>query len=135
MRKILGKTVMGIALLGLILGLATACRRSSAPVGTLQKKAGEKVARIVFVGQQEACDCTQSRVRKSWDALQAELTKHPGIQVERIALDTDRQRARALRKQRRFMVVPAVYFFNPQGKLVGMLEGELKQDMVEDMLK
>lgn len=135
MRVTLANVIIGGALLLVVLGFGAACRRSSAPVGKLQKKPGEKVARIVFVGQKEACHCTKTRVSKSWTALQAELKKHKGIQVERIALDTDRAQAIALRRQRRFMVVPAVYFFNPQGKLVGMLEGELKQDMVEDMLK
>jgi len=129
-----------VSILGLTLGLALnagACRRSGTPAGALKKKAGEKVARIVFVGQKDACDCTKKRVKLSWEALQFSLKKHAAVKVERLTLDADadRGKVKALRAQRRFMTVPALYFFNPQGKLVAMLEGELDPDQITAALK
>ncbi len=132
--------IYGLFILGLALGLAQsagACRRSGTPAGALKKKAGEKVARIVFVGQKDACDCTKKRVKLSWEALQFSLKKHASVKVERLTLDADADqgKVKALRSQRRFMTVPALYFFNPQGRLVAMLEGELDPDQIAAALK
>jgi hypothetical protein len=55
--------------------------------------------------------------------------------VERIAMDVDRDRVQSLRGKRRFMTLPALYFFNPQGALVAMLEGELTPDQIANALK
>lgn len=119
---------------GLAIGIA-GCRRSGAPAGAMKKKAGEKVGKIVFVGKKHACDCTKRRVNESWDALQFVLKKHASVKVERIAMDVDRDKVTALRGKRRFMVLPALYFFNPQGKLVAMLEGELQPEQIAEALK
>ena len=121
--------------LALAVGAGSGCRRTGGPAGAMKKKAGEKVGRIVFVGKKHACDCTQKRVKGSWKALQEALKAHQGVKVERIALDVEKDQVKALRKQRRFMTVPALYFFNPKGKLVGMLEGELKPAQIAENLK
>ncbi len=121
--------VAGVAGVTGVTGVA-GCRRSGAPAGALKKKPGEKVDKIIFVGQKDACECTASRVKETWNALQFALEKHKTVKVERIALDVDRDRVKVLKKQRRFMVVPALYFFNPAGKLVAMLEGELKPSQI-----
>jgi hypothetical protein len=111
------------------------CRRSGAPAGALKKKPGEKVGKIIFVGQKDACDCTANRVKETWNALQFALKKHKAVKVERISLDVERDRVKSLKKQRRFMVVPALYFFNPAGKLVAMLEGELKPGQISKSIE
>ncbi len=114
---------------------ASGCRRSGAPAGAMKKKAGEKVGKIVFVGKQHACGCVKRRVDESWEALQFALKKHASVKVERLAMDVHRDRVRELRRQRRFMTLPAVYFFNPEGKLVAMLAGELQPDQITGALK
>lgn len=119
---------------GLLVG-ASACRRSGAPAGAMKKKAGEKVGKIVFVGKKNACDCTAKRVKESWEALQFALKKHSDVKVERIAMDVDKAKVNSLRGKRRFMTLPALYFFNPEGKLVAMLEGELKPDQIAGAIK
>lgn len=111
------------------------CRRSGAPAGALKKQAGEKVEKIVFVGKKEACDCTRKRVDQSWDALQFAMKKRAGVKVERIAMDVDKEKVRSLRTERKFMTLPALYFYNPQGKLVAMLEGEILPDQILEALK
>jgi len=125
-----GMRALGLGLVCLLLVGAAGCRRSGGPAGALKKKPGEKVGKIVFVGQKDACDCTKNRVAESWNALQFALQKHKSVKVERLALDVDQARVKALKKQRRFMVVPALYFFSPAGKLVAMLEGELKPNQI-----
>jgi hypothetical protein len=127
--------LVGLALVAALLAGGGSCRRSGAPAGALKKKPGEKVGRIVFVGQKGACDCTKNRVKETWSALQFALQKHQAVKVERLALDVDGERVRALKRQRRFMVVPALYFFSPAGKLVAMLEGELKPDQIAQNLE
>lgn len=127
--------LLGLAIACLLVAGVGGCRRSGAPVGALKKKPGEKVGKIVFVGQKDACDCTASRVKESWNALQFVLQKHKSVKVERIALDVDRDRVKSLRKQRRFLVVPALYFFNPDGKLVAMLEGELDPNQISQNIQ
>lgn len=119
--------LLGIFLLGVGIG---GCRRSGTPAGALKKKPGEKVAKIVFVGQKDACDCTLNRVKETWGALQFALKNHSSVKVERLAKDVHEARVKSLRSQRKFMVLPALYFFNPEGKLVAMLEGELKPDQI-----
>ncbi len=119
---------------GLLVG-ASACRRSGAPAGAMKKKPGEKVGKIVFVGKKHACDCTKRRVNESWEALQFALKKHGGVKVERIAIDVDRQKVKSLRGKRRFMTLPALYFFSPEGKLVAMLEGELQPAQIAEAIK
>ena len=90
---------------------------------------------VVFVGKKDACDCTQKRVSTGWKALQSALGAPPGVKVERIAMDVDKDRVRTLRKERRFMTLPALYVFTPEGKLVAMLEGELSSEAIATALK
>ena len=113
----------------------SACRRTGGAVGAMKKKPGEKVGSIVFVGQKDACDCTKKRVKGTWTSLQEALKTHANVKVKRVALDVEKAEVKSLRSKRRFMTVPAVYFFNPDGKLVGMLEGELEVAQIATMLK
>jgi hypothetical protein len=133
-RNILSAITMAAILGSFALGGAS-CRRSGAPAGAMKKKAGEKVGRIVFVGKKQACDCTKRRVKESWEALRFALEKHASVKVERIAMDVDKGKVKQLRGQRRFMTLPALYFFNPQGELVAMLEGELQPDQIAKALE
>lgn len=133
-----GKAISILAVAAIAAGLAVgagACRRSGGPAGAMKKKAGEKVGRIVFVGKKKACDCTARRIRGSWEALQLALKKHTTVKVERIAMDVDKAKVQKLRGKRRFMTLPALYFFNPKGELVAMLEGELTSDQIAEALK
>jgi hypothetical protein len=127
--------LLGIAMVCALVASVGSCRRSGGPAGAMKKKPGEKVGKIVFVGQKDACDCTKNRVKESWNALQFVLKKHKSVKVERIAVDVERDRVKSLKKQRRFMVVPALYFFNPAGKLVAMLEGELKPNQISQNIE
>ena len=41
--------------------------------GVTKAGASSKVAKIVFVDKQHACDCTRARIDKTWNALQKVL--------------------------------------------------------------
>lgn len=92
------------------------------------------IARIVFVDKKQCCDCTRDRIAKSWKALTDAMGSPPSPPVERIHLDTQAARAAPYIKQRAIMVPPAIYFFDQQGKLVQMLQGELKSAQIKKIL-
>ena len=94
----------------------------------------KQVARIVFVGKKNACDCTRKRIQTSWTALRAVLGNPPSIPVERIQLDVDKKRAESLSRTKKFMVVPGMYFLAKTGALVELLQGELAEKQILKVL-
>lgn len=92
------------------------------------------VARIVFVDKEKACACTRERIDKSWKALTGVVGYPPVPDVERIHMDSQAAKADPYKKQRAIMVPPAIYFFDKQGKLVEVLQGEVKSEQVKKLL-
>ena len=88
-------------------------------------QAAGAVARIVFVGQREACDCTKNRIATTWKALETALADRKDLPVERLELDVDEVKADQYGQLQPLMTVPGVYLLDGQGKLVKMLQGEL----------
>jgi hypothetical protein len=93
------------------------------------------VARVVFVGKENACQCTRNAIDASWKALEAALGPHNGISVEQVKVDTESDRVAPYRAQRAFMALPAMYFFDAAGGLVEMLQGEVTEEQVRAILK
>ncbi len=93
------------------------------------------VARIVFVDQKQACDCTRKRIDGSWAALQAALGAHKDIPVERIHMDTDQSRVEPYEEMRAIMVLPAIYLLDVSGKLLDMVQGEVTTDNFDRILQ
>jgi len=96
---------------------------------------GGSVALIVFVGQDQACQCTRERIEKSWSALQAALVGGPGVQVKRIQWDVDEEEAQKYERMKPVMVLPGIYFLDGEGKLIELLQGEVEVSQVAAMLK
>lgn len=94
-----------------------------------------KVAKVVFVGQKDCCQCTGDRILASWTALEAVLAKHEGIAVERFDIDVDEAQATALEKHGKVMVIPGLYFLSADGKLVKLIQGEVTAAQVTEVLK
>ena len=84
-----------------------------------------RVARIVFIGKQDACDCTRARIDGSFAALQSALGGREEIPVERLRVDVDEQRVATYREMRSIMVLPAIYLLGGSGELTEMLQGEI----------
>ena len=93
------------------------------------------VARVVFVGKENACQCTRKAIDASWKALEAALGPHNRIPVEQVKVDTESDRVAPYRAKRAFMALPAMYFFDAAGGLVEMLQGEVTEEQVRAVLK
>ncbi len=125
-----------LALFTLVL-LSVSCQQPAAaapekpPTAKVSKT---KIAKIVFIGKQDACDCTRKRVDDSYAELQSALSGHKDITVERIRVDTDRAQVEPYRKLRAIMVLPAIYLLDGAGKLIEMLQGEVKSEQVKKVL-
>ena len=123
-----------ILLLGLVLSIGAAgCQASSAR----SDKAGASatpVAKIVFVGKDEACDCTRKAIDASWAALEQALGTPAKLPVERIAVDTDEAKVEPYREQKAIMALPAIYFVDAANAVVAQLQGEVTADQIRAVL-
>ena len=83
------------------------------------------VARVVFIGQKESCDCTRERIDKGIAALTTAIGERT-IPVDHIHADVPehREQVEMLRTLRPFMVAPGIFFFDAADELVGMTQGE-----------
>jgi hypothetical protein len=121
-----------------LLALAPACDPGHAeppttPTATAPQAA--PVARVVFVGQAEACDCTRARLDQGSTAL-AEALGDRDIPVERLEADNPehREAVERLRALSPLMVAPGIYFLDAQGQLVGMTQGETSAEQLREIL-
>ncbi len=92
------------------------------------------VARIVFVGQERACDCTLDRIEASWRALQTALGEGSGIDVERLHRDTQRDQVREYQMLQRFVALPAIYLLDADGAIVELLQGTVTEAQLRDAI-
>jgi hypothetical protein len=102
---------------------------------TCTPAATASVASVVFVGKENACQCTRKAIDASWKALEAALGPHNRIAVEQVKVDTESDRVAPYRAKRAFMALPAMYFFDAAGGLVEMLQGEVTEEQVRAVLK
>ena len=102
--------------------------------GAEQPGPSASVARIVFIDQEQACDCTRRRIDGSWAALQAALGRDSGIAVERIHRDTQEEQAEQYRLLRPMVTVPGIYLLDGRGAVVELLQGEVTEEQVRTAL-
>lgn len=95
----------------------------------------EPVAQVVFLDQEEACDCTKKRIDASWNELQTALGPSNSLQVERVHLDTQKDLAKDYLKAKPVMVPPGIYFMSAKGDLLEMLQGEVTAAQISAVLK
>lgn len=131
-----------VSLVALLL-VGGACERGSAPASaptasaaaTTPSAASSKIAKVVFIDQETACDCTHKRIDATWAALQAALGQPASLQVERIHVDTQAQQAETYTLLKPLMVTPGVYFVDERNGVLEMLQGEVKQEQIAAVLK
>ena len=119
--------------------------RESAPVASQQaasvpqpvqaKSGATKVAKIVFVGKEKACDCTRKAINASWTALQTALGAPAKIPVEQLKVDTESAEVESYEKQKAIMALPAIYFLDEKGSAVETLQGEVTADQIKTALQ
>ncbi len=96
----------------------------------------QKVVRVVFIDKENACACTRERCDEGWSALQGALTSltvRP--EVERFYMDTQEDLAATYQEKRPILAAPALYFFQQDGSLAGMLQGEIQEDEIMERLR
>jgi len=134
-----------VALMLLTMSLASsacgqASGQSNSPPSPATKQAvsaqpgTSSVVRIVFIDQEQACDCTQTRINNSWTALQAALGQDSGISVERIHRDTQEEQAEEYRLLRPMVTVPGIYLLDQSGAIVELLQGEVSEEQARAAL-
>ena len=84
------------------------------------------VARIVFIGQRESCDCTRKRIAGSWAALSEALAGRD-LPVERLYADLkeEREEVDMYHAMEPMIVAPGIYFLDAQNQLVEAFQGEV----------
>jgi len=94
-----------------------------------------KITRLVFIDKENACDCTRKRCDKVWSALQGaldSLTVKP--EVQRFYIDTQEELVAPYQAKRPILAAPALYFFEQDGSLAGMLQGEIEGGEIMSLL-
>jgi len=91
------------------------------------------VARIVFIGKENACQCTRRAIDASWAALQ-EALGGATIPIEQLKLDTQADQVAPYQQLQAMMAVPGIYFLDASGGLVNMLQGEVTADAIRAIL-
>lgn len=115
--------------LPLLFALAAACSESPTAVPAAQADEAvavatrKAVARIVFIDKEHACECTQKAIDNTLAALNG-VFGGKTLPIERIHLDTQRERLGDYVKLRALVAVPALYLFDADGGLVEVLQGE-----------
>jgi hypothetical protein len=133
---------IGLLSLLLTLGLG-ACERSKAapaqavanPPVPAPSQPNTKIAKIVFIDKEKACDCTRKRVEGTWTTLQTALGTPPSLPVQRLHVDTQAAEAAPYTSAKPLMVPPGIYFVDGRGTVVELLQGEIETKEIETVLK
>ena len=91
------------------------------------------VARIVFIGKENACQCTRAAIDASWAALQ-EALGGASIPMEKLTIDTQAAAVAPYRDMQAIFAVPAIYFLDASGGFLNQLQGEVTADQVRAVL-
>jgi len=110
--------------------VATSAGQTVAP-----KPDAPKVRRIVFVGKEHACDCTRKTVEGAWAVLEKALGAPAKLPIERLQIDTQADKVAPYKQQKPIMALPAIYFLDGKGAVVGFLQGEVTEDQVQAALR
>ena len=133
MKRQVFKIGIVMSVLFTLLMLAASCKQEVAAPAS--KPGKTNVAKIVFVGQKQACPCTRKRIDGSWAALQAAAGARKHIPIERIYMDTDEVEVEPYEEMRAIMVLPGIYLLDGSGKLLDMVQGEVTTDNFNRILQ
>jgi hypothetical protein len=109
-------------------GSSADCALKCGAVAAAPAAAAPAVAGIVFVGKKDACECTRARIDASRRALDAVLAARDALPVRTLLVDTEAEQVAPLQAQERFVVLPAVYLLDGEGKVLRMLQGEITEE-------
>jgi len=95
--------------------------------------AASRVAKVVFVGKKEACECTRKAIDASRKALTTALGAR-GITVEEIQSDIDGSKVEFYKVLKPHLTLPALYFLDAKDGIVELLQGELTEAQIQAVL-
>ena len=130
-----------LAILSVIVVSASACQQAKAPPApsaagiAAPEASGAKLAKVAFLDQETACDCTRKRIDATWAALQTALGTPATLAVERIHVDTESASAETYTVLKPLMVTPGIYFLDARDSVVEMLQGEVTAQQITAVLK
>jgi hypothetical protein len=128
---------LALSCLAIAILATSGCHRSQAqPVAAASSAPApaKKLAKIVFVGKEHACDCTRKSVDAGWSALQKALGTPAKIPIERMQVDTEAAKVEPYRSQKAIMALPAIYFVGAQDAVLDMLQGEVTEAQIQPIL-
>lgn len=111
-----------------------AAQPAAAPAAPAAPLAASKVAKVVFVGKQEACDCTRKAIDASRAALTAALGAKGPVLVEELLSDAEAEKVAPYRALKPFLSLPALYFVDSNDGIVTLLQGELTEAQIKAAL-
>jgi len=94
-----------------------------------------KVARVVFMDKEHACECTRKRVDDTWAAAPDSPGTPPKLPIERIHIDTQAAQAGPYTSAKPLMVPPGIYFVTSSSAWSNYLQGEVKAEEIAAVLK
>ena len=95
----------------------------------------DRVKRLVLVGRAKGCQCTRKDVARAMRSLSVVLGARRDQMVKQLDWDTDREQVQRYRSQRRFVALPALYFIDARGRVVGLLEGDIRPKWIRKLLR
>jgi hypothetical protein len=94
-----------------------------------------RVQRLVLVVRAKGCQCTRKDVAKAMRALGTVLGARRNRMVHQLDWDRDRADVQRYRSQRRFIALPALYFVDARGRVVGLLEGDIQPKWIRKLMR
>ena len=94
-----------------------------------------RVQRLVLVVRAKGCQCTRKDVAKAMRSLGTVLGARRDQMVTQLDWDKDRAQVQRYRSQRRFIALPALYFIDARGKVVGLLEADIQPQWIRKLLR
>ncbi len=90
---------------------------------------------MVLVVQAKGCQCTRKDVAKAMRSLKSVLGARRDRLVGQLDWDADRAAVQKYRSQRRFIIMPALYFLDARGRVVGLLEGDIRPRYIRKLMR
>jgi hypothetical protein len=91
------------------------------------------VAKIVFIGKENACRCTRAAIDASWAALQEALAG-ANIPIEKLLVDTQVDLVAPYREMQPLVAIPGLYFLDASGGYIHLLQGEVTAAAIRAVL-
>lgn len=86
----------------------------------------KSLARVILITTSKGCPCTKNRCQSGETALKAALAMYPEApEMERLDNATEKEKSKELLSKFNAIMLPVVYFLDPDGNLLDKVEGEL----------